>query len=135
MITRMGSKSHRYSNSPDQSRESQPRMVARQVEISGPLPQGTEFQLYENTVPGAGDRILALAEREATHRHIQEERGLNASLKLTFFGQLSALIVVLSSLGVVAYGVYRQAPLAFIPGLVMGLASLASIFISGKRTR
>ena len=38
----------------------------------GPLPSPEAFASYEQTVPGAGDRILRLAEEEATHRRSQE---------------------------------------------------------------
>ncbi|MDR1100263.1 MAG: DUF2335 domain-containing protein [Treponema sp.] len=36
---------------------------------SGPLPTSREFQGYEQVLPGAADRILAIAEKESEHRH------------------------------------------------------------------
>lgn len=39
----------------------------------GPLPSPEAFATYEQTVPGAGDRILRLAEEEAQHRRSEEQ--------------------------------------------------------------
>ena len=51
-----------------------PAQLIRHLEQSfrGPLPSPEAFASYEQTVPGAGDRILRLAEEEATHRRSQE---------------------------------------------------------------
>jgi uncharacterized membrane protein len=40
----------------------------------GPLPAPEDFAKYNNIVPGAGERILAMAERNQAHRHAMEER-------------------------------------------------------------
>ena len=39
----------------------------------GPLPSPESFASYEQTLPGAGDRILRLAEDEAQHRRSEEQ--------------------------------------------------------------
>ena len=40
----------------------------------GPTPPSNEMRGYEDACPGAADRIISLAEREANHRH-QMDRG------------------------------------------------------------
>ena len=40
---------------------------------SGPLPAPGMFQEYEKVLPGAADRIMAMAEKEANHRHPIDE--------------------------------------------------------------
>ena len=39
---------------------------------SGPLPHPRHFKQFNDTLPGSGDRILSMAEREQRHRHRQE---------------------------------------------------------------
>ena len=39
---------------------------------SGPLPDPATFEAYDHTTPGAGERILAMAEKEQAHRHKME---------------------------------------------------------------
>lgn len=41
-------------------------------QYAGPLPHPRHFKQFDDTVPGAGNRILAMAEREQKHRHRQE---------------------------------------------------------------
>lgn len=40
-----------------------------EVHYSGPLPDPQTFSVYERITPGAGDRILKMAENEQAHRH------------------------------------------------------------------
>lgn len=60
---------------PHASEQTQPQAQLMQRLLrshQGPLPSPEAFASYEQTVPGAGDRILRLAEEEATHRRSQE---------------------------------------------------------------
>lgn len=42
--------------------------MAMQKSFSGPLPPSDDFARYEQVTPGAGDRILKMAEDQAKHR-------------------------------------------------------------------
>ena len=63
-------------------------LIRQQQEIaySGPLPPSSEFAQYEQILSGAAQRILTLAEKEAEHRHITE----NKLLKSVERGQIFA---------------------------------------------
>lgn len=45
----------------------------------GPLPAPADFEIYEKTVPGAGDRILKMAEHEQSLRHEIERKRMDAT--------------------------------------------------------
>lgn len=83
---------------------------------AGPLPVSSEFAGYEQTLPGAAERILAMAEKEQSHRHEIELKAVDlhsreqeiessrvnmsinagkAEVKLTGRGQASFLILLL----------------------------------------
>jgi len=49
---------------PEEIRE----VVLQAASFSGPLPPPPMFREYEDVLPGAGDRILSMAERQAAHR-------------------------------------------------------------------
>lgn len=49
-----------------------PRSIAVQMARFGPLPPADEFESYEMTTPGAGDRIISMAEEEQKHRQKME---------------------------------------------------------------
>lgn len=65
---------------------------------SGPLPQPRDFAEYNATLPGAADRILAMAERESEFRHAdakaardETKRGQWMSLALAALAFMSAV--------------------------------------------
>jgi uncharacterized membrane protein len=76
-------------------------MIVQHSHHSGPLPSAREFRIYESVVPGAGNRIIALAEREQAHRHGLESKVVTTELKFKGRGQWFALLALLASLGVV----------------------------------
>lgn len=72
--------------------------------FSGPLPPSEQFRRYEEVCPGAADRILGLAEREAEHRHAKETKELEGvfSAEKRGSGYAFWVIVIIASLGFVA---------------------------------
>jgi len=49
--------------------------------IEGPLPPPVILQQYDTVIPGAAERILAMAEGETTHRRNLESQQLNADMQ------------------------------------------------------
>ena len=86
---------------------------------SGPLPAPDHLQQYEIIVPGAGDRILSMAEKEQNHRHSQgkgllrlEAREQRIEFVLRLLGSLTWVAVLAIGLAFSFQG--QQAP-----GLIM----------------
>jgi uncharacterized membrane protein len=96
---------------------------------SVPLPPASEFERYEKVMPGAAERVLALAEREAEHRHKIEDK----AIKLSGVGQVSALVVSVLSLGAVGLSIYFSQPVASIAPAIIAITGLASLFVSKNR--
>lgn len=98
---------------PDLSR-SKPRLARaiRQVvraEIrffSGPLPPPDVLARYNDAFPDCAERIVAMAETQGNHRRTLEIKELDASIRLSFRGQLIgstiALIALLGGIWLVA---------------------------------
>ena len=63
---------------------------------SGPLPNAEQFALYVKAQPDAGDRILALAEKQQDFRHKTDNRIITAYNWLSFSGLIASLLVGLS---------------------------------------
>ncbi|MCL2844169.1 MAG: DUF2335 domain-containing protein [Chitinivibrionia bacterium] len=107
-------------------------VISQQHEIaySGPLPPATELGKYEQILVGAAQRILILAEKEAEHRHIIE----NKFMKSVARGQIFAFFLILLSLAVMSVGIILNVPLATIPPAIVALSGLASAFI-GKNSQ
>lgn len=72
-------------------------------EFSGPLPPPAALENYEKILPGAAERIIILAEGEASHRRDIEKMTRKAEIRLAkgehyqiYFGQFCAFIVTLA---------------------------------------
>lgn len=93
----------------------------------GPLPPASQFAMYEEAVPGAGERILQMAEKERELRELalrsQHRSGLMRNLNAT---AISAL-----ALGVAALGHDFRNPWPAVP---IGLAGFVGLIYKGLKT-
>jgi uncharacterized membrane protein len=90
-------------------------------------------------LPGAADRIIALAESEANHRRGIEEKAINADvegMRRQFsearVGQFCALIITLGFIGAGTYVTLKGQAVAgvFLSGI--GIATIVSTFVWGR---
>lgn len=135
----------RKRNSPTKQQSNNPNASKQQmVSVShlitqGPLPNPEILDRYEQILTGAADRIMAMAEDEAKHRHEMEKRsleadinGMNADILDTkrgqWFGLIIGLTAIISGSIVSIYG----SPWAggFIGA--SGVAGLVTAFIKGR---
>ena len=115
-----------------------PQQLIR-AEYSGPLPHPSILKSYDDIQLGFADRIIKMAENEASHRQKMENSVLEAdveSMKKEFaerrIGQACGLIIGLAALGAGAYTAVNGHP---ITGGFMGtggVVALVSAFIYGR---
>ena len=115
----------------------------------GPLPPPEAFQSYENTLPGAAERLLKMAEEQHKHRISREQSALEIAGKSLetarkagirdswqrYLGMILGFILVLAGL---AGGIFLASIGRDGAGLTFGLASLAGlagVFVYGARSR
>lgn len=104
------------------------RSVAiRAASFKGPLPPPGMFSGYEETLPGAAERLFAMAEREQDHRISWENTALTASANATKLGQL--LGFTMGILGILVAG-YIALEGATIVGVVIAGGSFAGLLRS-----
>lgn len=90
----------------------------------GPLPAPEDFAQYEATLPGLGERIVAMAENSQRHHQAMETGMLKAEYGLRSRGQylaITALIVMLALIGWVFYLGQQW------PATILGGGTLATI--------
>lgn len=101
---------------------------------SGPLPHPRILKGYEEIVPGAAERILTMAENQASHRQDIEKIAINSNVKDSRLGVIFAFIIGMT--GTIG-GIYAIVQGAVVSGTFITGASLASIvtsFIYGTRS-
>lgn len=93
----------------------------------GPLPPASQFAKYEAAVPGAGERILQMAEKEQQLR----EQALQGQYRSGRMRNLSATVISALALGVAALGHYLESPWPAVP---IGLAGFIGLIYRALKT-
>jgi len=104
-------------------------------QYQSPIPPPEIVAGYERVLPGAAERILAMAERQSAHRLRQEERVVTHNIEREKTGQWMAFAV---SLVVIAGGIGLAWTGRSVTGLMMvigDLAALAGVFVYGRRAQ
>ncbi|MFK3872696.1 DUF2335 domain-containing protein [Pseudoalteromonas rhizosphaerae] len=107
------------------------RTVAQ--EYSGPLPPPKMLEHYDSVQPGFANRIVAMAEKEQSHRHNLENQGVSGAINKDSRGQHYALITSILLIASCAFLIYSGHEVS---GSILGggsLTGLAYIFISGRK--
>lgn len=104
-------------------------------EYSGPIPPPELLGGYEKILPGAADRILAMAEKQADHRRAMEKTVVESGSRDSKLGLICGTIVCIS---VMVVGLLLSLITeAAVVGAFMSLSSLASlvgVFIYGTNS-
>lgn len=114
------------------------RIVSSALEtFSGPLPPPDALERYDQILPGSAERILAMAERQATHRHDLEKSALRNDAREARLGQILGFLIATIAIGagstVALYAPQTGGQIA--GGLIgaTGLATLVGVFVYGRK--
>ena len=115
------------------------RAVAKviQSEFSGPIPPPSIIKGYEEIMPGAAERIIAMAENQAKHRQEMEKMMVNSEARDSLLGVVFAFILgvgclVASAIIVICVPEKTGAISSAMVGIT-GIASIIVGFIKGTR--
>src|SRR5262245_30403851 len=89
----------------------------------GPLPTPEAFERYNRVLPGAADRILRMAERQAAHRQDLESRALKGDLVKAMMGTVLAYITFGGSMFGAVYLLLHDKPIQSLAALIVALGS------------
>lgn len=105
-----------------------PAVESPEASFPGPIPLPELLRRYDEAVPGAGERILALAEAEQRKRASSAERSLETRRR----GQLCGLAGALAALAAAAYTGFLGPPVvaAILGGAT--LTGLVTVFVAGR---
>ena len=111
------------------------QMVKQELHFSGPLPPPETLEKYEKMIPGAAERILAMAEKQSDHRQQLEKTVITSDTLNSRRGLCFALTMGILSLILSTFLVYNGYTVG---GTILGgsyLVSVISSFIYGSQQR
>jgi len=99
---------------------------------SGPLPRGSEYELYESVYAGSANRILIMAEKEQDARIVSDDKRLDERIRRTKFAQRSALVVAILALALCAYAIRQGQSLEAVGLFITATAAFVATFLGGR---
>jgi len=116
-------------------------LVSAHHSYQGPLPPAQELAKYEETLPGLAQTIVDMAQKEQAFRHQTSQYEQETERKCyrqlatkTYLGQIGAFVITTTALGGSFWLINNGHSAAGIAGIVAALATLAAVFIAGKRS-
>lgn len=103
--------------------------------FSGPLPPPEAFAKYEQTIKGAADRIITMAEKQQEHRQIIEKQIVKSDIINEKLGLVFGLIVALSAISGGIWCAVKGQTWAAVAIGGGGVAGLVAAFVQGTRIR
>lgn len=119
-------------------------IVSETSTFSGPLPSPDTLLGYEKACPGAADRVIAMAEKQAAHRQELESAMIRASIsadeddrgkefKLSVIGSIFAFLLCLSLIVIGGICLYFEKNLAGIVSIGMAIAAMGGVSLFNWR--
>jgi len=105
--------------------------ATKETYFVGPLPSPEVFGQYDQILPGAAERILVMAEKQAEHRQFIEKKIINTGSRDSMFGIIFAFLLGAITVGAGTIVALNGHP---VEGTIFGgisLTSLVGVFIYG----
>ncbi len=103
--------------------------IEHRVEFSGPLPPPEILAQYEKILPKAAERILAMAEKQSSHRQAMEQRIIYSETFQAKVGMFLAFILVISALIIGGYLSLNNHPVNGLVSIIIAIGIIVETFI------
>lgn len=116
----------------DQPREKRQNQIIAAEQFAGPIPHPETLRQYNEILPGAADRILAMAENESEHQKSMDKNAMDLKSRENKRGQYLAMATVIVAFSAATACAYMgsQAAAAIIGGTTV--VGLVTVFITGR---
>jgi uncharacterized membrane protein len=106
--------------------------IVREDSFSGPLPHPKHLAEYDRVLPGAANRIIAMAEKEQEHRHQWEDRSLKFDFSYSILGIILGFLIALALLILAYVSSQSGHPTVSMAFLAASTVGMVASFINGR---
>jgi len=103
-----------------------------QSQFVGPIPPPEILSKYNEALPNAAERILAMAESQLKHRQDIERRVVDPNCRAQERGPVYGLIVCLAAISGGVYLIHSGQNAAGLAAIITPLAAIVGVFIYGR---
>ncbi|MGH9680862.1 MAG: DUF2335 domain-containing protein [Candidatus Acidiferrales bacterium] len=108
------------------------QITAANMQFSGPLPHPDILVKYNDAKPGAADRIIAMAEKQAAHRQGIEKQVITANCQNAKRGPIYGFVICMTAIAGGVYLIQLGKGAEGLVAIISALASLAFVFVYGR---
>lgn len=101
----------------------------------GPLPPAEAFEKYEAVCPGAANRIIRMAEKQAEHRQEIEKLVVSSGVRNSHMGIISAFVLALVILICGVFCILQGHDWAGTVIVGIDIVGLCGVFVYGTKMR
>jgi uncharacterized membrane protein len=105
------------------------------MSFEGPLPPPQLLAQYEAAIPGLGERIITLMEKQTDHRITLEKHVIGSDISRSKWGLAAGFVVAMAGLGISYYLIATGNGVAGAILSGVDIVSLAGTFIYGTASR
>lgn len=118
---------------PPQQQQPQAAAIFRQqMEYSGPLPLPADLIKYNDAHPDAAHRIITMAENQATHRHVLENKVVDSNISNSRLGIICGFIIgMTTTIGGIVLLAMGKDPAGYAM-VTVSVTGLVGVFVIGK---
>jgi uncharacterized membrane protein len=108
------------------------QIQASQTQFTGPIPPPEVLIKYNEALPSAAERIVAMAESQLKHRQGLETKVIDSNCKAQQRGPIYGLIVCLAAIGGGVYLIHSGQSVAGLVSIIGAIGGVTIVFITGK---
>src|ERR1035437_9947708 len=120
---------------PHQTTERELLIQASSSSFSGPIPPPALLEKYNEIIPNGAERILAMAEKQSTHREYLEKRVVDGNVANQTRGSYFAFIICLIAIIGGVWLIHGGMNTAGLTSIIGSLATLAGVFVYSKHSQ
>lgn len=100
--------------------------------FSGPIPPPDTLARYNDIVPNGAERLLAMAEKQSTHREELEAQVVRGNISSQRLGSTYAFIISLVAVAGGIWLIHEGKSVTGLAAIIIDLATLAGVFVFSR---
>ncbi|WP_438467792.1 DUF2335 domain-containing protein [Streptococcus pluranimalium] len=112
------------------------KLLARRVQsinYSGPIPHPELLKQFNDVIDDGANRIMTMAENQATHRQKLELKMVNANNRDSLLGVIFGGLIGLSSVGGGIFLIYNNKNIQGLTVMISSLVALVAVYFRGQK--
>ena len=110
------------------------KTVSLEQSFQGPIPHPEILKGYNKVVPDAAERILKMAEKQASHRQFIEKKVVSSGIRNETLGLIMAFVIVVGTIASGIFLIFTDKGLLGLSSVIVAIVGAASVFIIGKKS-